>query len=264
MELPSEAARRAIVTTLARFFDDWEEALGAADLVLPNGDYFPDAFTSDVESVERLFKRMCSYVPIASDLSIALVFVDADDAAEAKHCGSGACGSGAKLQPTACLSEVDGRYVVPLTQGALSNSISLTTALARSAGALVLAEAGEAYDLGGDAELAAVACGLGPLLLNGAAVYAKGCGGLTFHQATELDVGELGFATAVFVNRFDHKTGKLRDLLPVTQKEAFDSAIHWLNVQTDLNESLRQRPALLATGLFEFREKSGFLSRLFG
>jgi hypothetical protein len=263
MDLPSEAARRAIVTTLARFFDDWEEALGTADLVLPNGDYFPDAFTSDAASVERLFKRMCSYVPIASDLPIDLVLIDSDDAPEGK-CASGACGTGAKLQPTACLVEDNGRYVVPLTASALSNGVALATALARSAGALVLAEAGETYGLAGDAELAAVACGLGPILLNGSAVYAKGCGGLTFHQATELDVRELAFATAVFVNRFDHKTRALRDLLPVTQKEAFDVAIDWLSIQADLNESLRQRPALLATGLFEFREKSGFLSRLFG
>ncbi len=262
MDLPSEAARRAILTSLARHFDDWEDALGTAELVLPNSDYFPDAFTNDQASVERLFQRMCSYVPIASDLPIALVAIDDED--EANHCGSGACGTGAKLLPTSCLTEESGRYIVPLTRGSLSSSIALTTAFARSAGALVLAEAGEHYDAPGDAELAAVACGLGPLLLNGSAVFAKGCGGLKFHQATELDASELGFATAVFVNRFDHKSGPLRSLLAATQKEAFDGALAWLDAQADLNEHLRQRPALLATGLFEFRAKTGLLSRLFG
>jgi hypothetical protein len=207
---------------------------------------------------------MCSYVPVASDLPIDLVFVEADDPVDTKHCGSGACGSGAQFAPTTCLAEDKGRYIVPITAGTLSTSIALTTALARSAGALVLAEAGEAYERGADAELAAVACGLGPILLNGASVYGKGCGGLTFHQATELHVGELGFATAVFVNRFDHSARKLRDLLPVTQSEAFDTATDWLNAQADLSDNLRQRPALLATGLFEFREKTGLLARLFG
>ncbi len=262
MDLPSEAARRTILTTLARHFDDWEDALGTAALVLPNGDYFPDPFTNDRASVERLFQRMCSYLPIASDLPIELVAIEDDD--ESGHCGSGACDSGAKLLPTSCLAEDNGRYFVPLTSGACTSSIALTTAFARSAGALVLAEASEPYNVPGGAELAAVACGLGPLLLNGAAVYAKGCGGLKFHQATELDAGELGFATAVFVNRFDHKAGPLRGLLAATQKEAFDGALSWLDAQADLNDHLRQRPALLATGLFEFRAKAGLLSRLFG
>ena len=65
-----------------------------------------------------------------------------------------------------------------------------------ASGALVLHEAGEESTMatGPEAEIAAVACGLGVLLANGASVWAKSCGGLRMAQATVLSVEEAAVA----------------------------------------------------------------------
>jgi hypothetical protein len=107
-----------------------------------------------------------------------------------------------------------------------------------------------------------VACGFGVLLLNGACVYKKGCGGMRRHQGTFLGVEELALAVALFVRMNEKKAGAVRRHLQVTQKEAFDAALDWVDGQPKLVRTLVDHPERLADGVFALEEKKGLFSRL--
>ena len=86
----------------------------------------------------------------------------------------------------------------------VGDPVLLAASLARSAGHVVLGEAGEddASD-GALAEIAATACGFGLLLLQrGVCVYTKSCGGLRAHQGTHLTL----VSTAVTLGLFARAT----------------------------------------------------------
>src|SRR5437867_8515269 len=147
MELPSEDTLRFIVARVAQLRARHGDALGAPDLVLPTGDFFPDAFTASPEGVEALLRRTLSYAPISDDVDLELAFVEA--AAEGDGgggCSSGACGTGGKAGgvPLGTAMELeDGGYRVLVRVTDVGNPTLLTSSLARSAGAIVLSEAGE-------------------------------------------------------------------------------------------------------------------------
>ncbi len=267
MEL-SEDALRSIVAHLAHLRAEYGEVLENPDLVEPNGDYFPDEFALEPAAVERLMRRMMTYAPLAADLDVQLAFVEPDAEGKAgSGCGSGACGPGDKSQSaiTSGAVETEDGYAVVLATGDVGEPKLLTASLARSMGRLVLFEADEEVDPrveGALAELTAVACGLGVILLNGASVYKKGCGGVRQHQGTFLGVQELALACALFVRATDRKPGTVRRHLAVTQREAFDLALDWVDGQPKLVRALTDDPATLADGIFVLEEKKGLLSRL--
>jgi hypothetical protein len=126
----------------------------------------------------------------------------------------------------------------------------------------VLLEAGEDVDPGED-EIAGVACGFGVLLASGASVWAKSCGGLRMAQATTLSVEEACVALALFVGIHDAKVSDARAHLGATQREAFDLALAWVESNPLLLETLRDRPALLETGLFDLEPVRGLVGRWF-
>src|SRR5262249_44659664 len=113
------------------------------------------------------------------------------------------------------------------------------------------------------AELTAVACGLGVLLLNGASVYKKGCGGMRQHRATHLGASELALALALFLRVTEKKPSVVRKHLEVTQAEAFDAALAWVDGQPKLVQALATSPETLEDGVFPFEGKKGFFGRLF-
>src|SRR6185295_18893087 len=96
MELPPEAAVRAIVQRLGRLRVRLREEIGARPLVLPNGDFFPDAFGSDTRSVTRLVTRMQRHAGI-EDIPIHPRLVG-DASEQASSCSSGACAAPLKNQ----------------------------------------------------------------------------------------------------------------------------------------------------------------------
>lgn len=267
MEL-SEDAIRSIVAHLAHLRAEYGEVLENPDLVEPNGAYFPDEFALEPAAIERLMRRMMTYAPLAIDLDVQLAFVEPDAEGKAGGgCGSGACGPGDKAQPTILNGAVETEegYAVVLATGDVGEPKLLTASLARSMGRLVLFEADEEVDPrieGALSELTAVACGLGVILLNGASVYKKGCGGMRQHQGTFLGVQELALACALFVRATDRKPGMVRRHLAVTQREAFDLALDWTDGQPKLVRALTEDPASLADGIFTLEEKKGLLSRL--
>lgn len=268
MELSlSEDQIRGIVAHLAHLRAAHGDAFAAPELVEPNGDYFPDEFTLDPEGVERLLRRMLGYAPLSDELEIGLGFIQPDGEVSGGGCGSGACGTGGlkEIARGGAVETEDGYAALVHVQDVGDPTI-LTTALARAAGRIVLFEADEevdARDEGALAELTALAAGFGLLLLNGACVYKKGCGGMKRHQATFLDIEELALGLALFVRATDKKPGVVRRHLEVTQKEAFDAALAWVDGQPSLVRSLAERPETLADGVFSFEEKKGLFSRLF-
>ncbi len=264
MEL-SDDSIRSIVAHLAHLRAEYGDVLGDPDLVEPNGDYFPDEFSLDPAGVDRVLRRMLTYAPLSDDLHVELGFVEPEGEAGGGGCGSGACGTGGtkEIARGNAVETRDGYGVIVNVVDAGEPTL-LTTSLARSVGRLVLFEADEeidARDEGALAELTAVACGFGVLLLEGACVYKKGCGGMRRHQGTFLSVEELAFALALFVRATEKKAGVAKRHLSVTQREAFDAALDWVDGQPKLVRTLREAPESLADGVFELEARKGLLSR---
>jgi hypothetical protein len=268
MELSDEALR-SIVAHLAHLRAEYGDVLADLDLVEPTGDYFPDAFALEPAAIDRLMRRMMTYAPLAADLDVQVAFVEPEDAGGGGGgCGSGACGPGDKggkaIMKGGAVETPDG-YAVVLATGDVAEPKLLTASLARSMGRLVLFEADEDVDPrveGALSELTAVACGLGVILLNGAALYKKSCGGMKRHQGTFLGVEELALACALFVRATDRKPSSVRRHLEVTQREAFDIALDWVDGQPKLVRALAKDPESLADGIFQLEEKKGLFSRL--
>ncbi len=265
MDLPSDDALRWIVRTYARLRAGHGEAIGAPALVLPTAAFFPDEFRGDGSGVARLLRRIMTYAPIADDLPVELAFLATDDGASPAGCGSIACGSGPGLGPPARgVEELEDGYRVFVTAADVRHPELLATSLARSVGAMVLSEAGEDIDVDvatETAEVAAIACGFGVLLANGAAVWAKSCGGLRTASATALSVEEAAVALGLFVAVHDVKESDARAPLHTTQREAFDLAHAWVASNPILVEALRESPAILEAGMFDIEPARGLVGR---
>ncbi len=269
MEL-SDDAMRSIIAHLAHVRAEYGEVLAEVDLVEPTGDFFPDEFKLEPEAIDQLMRRMMTYAPLAADLDVQLAFVESEAEGGGGGCGTGGCAPGdartaSKQVARGGAVETEDGYAVLVEKGDVGQSKLLTASLARSMGRLVLFEAGEEVDPrveGALSELTAVACGLGVILFNGACVYKKGCGGMKRHQGTFLGLEELALACALFVRVTGRKPGVVRRHLEVTQKEAFELALDWVDAQPKLVRTLTNDPATLADGVFKLEEKKGLLSRL--
>jgi hypothetical protein len=265
MDLPSDDALRWIVCSYAALRAAHGEAIGAPALVQPTSTFFPDEFCGDGPGVVRFLDRMTSYAPIADDLRIDLALVADDDSRSAGRCSSIACGAapglGARVRD---VEEIDDGYRIFVAAADVGHADLLAASLGRSVGALVLREAGADVDIEAPAEaaeIAAVACGFGVLLANGAAVWAKSCGGLRVARATALSVEETAVALALFVtlHGIDGADGSAH--LHTTQGEAFDLALVWVASNPFVVDALRDRPALLEAGAFDIEPARGLLGR---
>jgi hypothetical protein len=276
MDLPADDALRWIVRSYARLLAAHGEAIGSPRLVQPNGDFFPDEFRHDGPSVARLFRRMVTHSPLADDLEVHLAFVEPEGGAGGGGgCGSPACDSasaasaqGARVRP---VEDTGDGYRVFVSVADVGHPDVLTASLARAIGALVLRE-GDADDLGdrpggsppAASEVAATACGFGVLLANGAAVWAKSCGGLRVARATLLSVEELAVALALFAAVNGTPASEVRAHLPgATQREALEHAVAWVESNPLLVEALRDRPSDLASGRFDIEPVRGAIGRWF-
>lgn len=263
----NDDALRSIVAHYAHLRATCGEVLADPDLVEPNGEYFPDDFSLDPEGIDRLLRRMLTYAPLSADLEVALAFVEPEQTSGG-GCGSGACSPGEggtmKLQRGGAV-ETETGYGVVVNVADVGDPTILTAVLARAIGRIVLFEAGEevdARDEGVLSELTAAACGLGLLVLNGACVYKKGCGGMKRHQATFLDVEEASVALSLFCRVTDKKSGTAKRHLEVTQREAFDEALAWVDARPKMLRALGDAPETLEDGPLPIEEKKGLLSRL--
>jgi hypothetical protein len=270
MDLPREESLRWIVSSYAGLLARHGEGIGEPELVQPTGEYFPDEFAPTGEGVARLVARLLEYAPVRAGLDIKLRFVEANGE-ESGACGTGGCGTGscdtgsAKNEARDRVIEMDDGYLLELPTSAVGNPVVLTATLARSAGTMVLAEAGEevsADELGGMSELAAIASGFGVLIANGAHVYGKSCGGARVSRHTHLALEEAAVALALFTSVHGLKAAAAKGHFEVTQREAFDEAYDWVESNPAIVTQLRTRPEMLEAGMFRCEETKGFFGKL--
>ena len=259
MDLPSDEALRRIVTIFAHLRAAFGDTIGTPALVQPTVDFFPDPFRPDAPGVARFFTRMVEHSPLSEGIGIELAFLPPDEGAGG-GCGSVACGTGAGDRHDVSVHEMEDGYRVFVSSADVSQPDVLAASLARSIGALVLHEAGETAGAG-TSEIAAIVCGFGVLLANGASVWAKACSGLRMAQATVLSVEEVTVALALFAAVHECPASPVRKHLGVTQREALDVAQDWVDSNPMLVESLRDRPEALASGAFDLEPVRGVLGQ---
>ena len=248
-------------------------AIPAGDplLVLPNAEFFPDKFTADAPSIERLVARMQGYAGLEAltlDVEVAGVLAGAS----AGGCGTGGCGSGAcevpaprADAPRLARTEAGYRLLVPADE--ISSPIVLTARLATSLGAVALVErhpeGAERVLDGTQAEMAAVALGFGVLLLEASYMYRKACGGPSVACATGLGLGELAWLFALSVAREEHSLRAALAELGTTQRALVKEAAALAAASGTLVRLLKENPARAARGDFRLRQGGSLWSRLF-
>ena len=264
MVLPSEDILRQLVGSYARLRAAHGVAIGRPVLVQPTGGFFPDAFVGDAPSVERLLRRLVTYAPIADDLTLELAFVAPADP-QAGGCGASACCANGEVDVRGHgVEETTHGYRVSIAVNEIGHPSLLTASLVRSVGGLVLHEAGDDAMREGAAqaaEMVAVACGFGVLLMNGAEVWGKSCGGLRMARATAFSLEEVAVALSMFGAIHEVKPSEARANLDASQREAFDLAWAWMESNPPLVEDLRDRPELLTQGVFEVEPVRGAIAR---
>ena len=292
--IPAHQVTESLIRRMAMLYQRLGRELGDRPLVLPNGEFFPDPFNGDEQSVQKLLYRMKLHAGM-QDIPIELRILSAEhegcdgncgdncackgEAHQSKHgsgdhkansCGTGACGSCASEpvlhsdEPR--LVDVGDGWRLQLPVAELSHNIALTTNMAKTLGLVFLLDTSppgkgieEPVDLA--AEMAGVAIGFGGLLLAGSYLYSKSCGGPRVAQLTKMSCGELAVLTALFAARGGHKLRHLRKLLPVTQSSALDEAAGLLRDNPSIAETLRTRPAELCSGEFKLSASGGSIWR---
>lgn len=268
--LPDNDGIKAVVRRFGGLVHELGDELGERPLVLPTGKYFPDEFTPNTKGARRLLRRMQRHAGL-DDVPIALEVVG-DTEESGGSCGTGGCGSGAcstqeapeKLQRL--VPQGDG-WLLRLLAAELKHPVQLTTNLAIALGHFFLFETAEEgtspAELSVNAEFAAVGLGFGVLLMEGAYVYSKSCGGPQVAKLTNLALGELAIATALFASwREKSLRGALREL-STTQTAVLKEAEAIVSSNTRLGELLKSAPEALANGNFELKDSKPWLMRLF-
>jgi len=265
----TDAAAEELVEPYAATLETLELTAGEPLLVLPNAEFFPDRFTGDAASVERLVARMQGYAGLEA------VTIDVELAGEAPSnaasgCGTGGCGTGACATPevTSSASRLERspeRWLMRVPAAELADPIVLTARVATSLGAVALAERGSeaAADTFG-AELAAVALGFGVLLLEASYLYKKSCGGPSVSSATAFGCRELALLFALSVAREKQSLRAALGELGTTQRAVVKDAAVFVAECPTLVRRLRESPARVARGDYQLQDGGSLLSKLFG
>jgi len=272
MELPNNEVRRGLVSAYAHLVNRVEvlsvDSLesGARPLVLPNGKFFPDVFTGDEASVQRLLDRLLEHAGLADMAVVARFWGDAE-----ASCGTGACGSCAPAQaePESVERLVDaGEFwqinVLPTEVG---QPVALSSALCRAVALAVLREADtppQELPLDLAVDVTAVALGYGVLLLEGSHIYRKSCAGPSVARTTALGPTEAALVLALSAAVNGQSLRRVSKLLSPTQQEALSEATAWADSNPVLVQSLRADPERVARGEYELKEPSSWLGRWLG
>ncbi len=263
-----DADVRTLAERVAKSVCDLDLPAGEALLVLPNAEFFPDRFTGDAASLERLAARMQGYAGLEA-VTVNTVLAGEPAMEEGAACGSGGCGSCAPAGvdqggPRLTRTETGYRITVPTAE--LGHPIVLSSRLATAFGAVALFEA--ASDAEGaaiataDAECAATALGFGVLLLEASYLYAKSCGGPRVDRATALGCDELALLFALCVARDAQPRKAALAELGTTQRALVRTAVSVVDQSPELVRLLREDPARVARGQFRLGEGGSWLGRL--
>ncbi|MET0791149.1 MAG: hypothetical protein ABW061_06470 [Polyangiaceae bacterium] len=266
MELPNNEVRRGLVSAYAHVVERIEALSGERALVLPNGEFFPDVFTGDEASVQRLLDRLLEHAGLSDMAIVARFWGDAE-----ASCGTGACGSCAPAQaePESVerLLDAGASWQINVLPTEVAQPVALSSALCRAIALAVLREADappQAVPLDLAVELSAVALGYGVLLLEGSHIYRKSCGGPSVARTTLLGPTELALLLALSASVNGQSLRTVGKHLSPTQREAFAEATAWADSNPALVQSLRADPERIARGEFELREPSSWLGRWLG
>ncbi|MEO8903654.1 MAG: hypothetical protein ABI488_15335 [Polyangiaceae bacterium] len=268
MELPNSEVRRALVAAYAHVAAHSELEAGSRPLVLPNGEFFPDTFSGDESSVQRLLDRLLEHSGL-SDMAVVVRFWGEAQA----NCGTGACGScgPAPADPEAesveRLVDAGDHWQVNVLPGEAAEPVALSSALCRALSLAVLREADSPpaqLNLDLAVDLTAVQLGFGVLLLEGSHIYRKSCGGPSIARSTALGPTEVALVLALSAAVNEQSLRSLTRYLSPTQREAFAEAKAWADSNAPLVHALRQDPKRVARGEFELREPSSWLGRWLG
>jgi hypothetical protein len=267
MDLPNSEVRRGLVAAYARVVASVGESPNDRALVLPNGDFFPDVFTGDEASVQRLVDRLLEHAGLADMAVVARFWVDAEADAEA-GCGTGACGSCGPAQPepesVQRLVDAGESWQVNVLPHEVGQPVALTSALCRAIALAVLREADappKDLELDLAVDLTAVSLGYGVLLLEGSHIYRKSCGGPSIARATALGPTEVALMLALAAAVSEQPSRKVGKHLSATQREAFAEALAWADSNEAVVHALRTDPERVARGEFELKEPSSWLGR---
>jgi hypothetical protein len=269
MEAFADADVRVLATRIATTVEELELAAGEALLVLPNAEFFPDRFTGDQASLERLAARMQGYAGLET-VAIDAVLAGETALDEGGACGTGGCGSCAPagVDPNGPrLARTPEGYRITVPTAELGHPIVLGSRLATALGAVAVFENGaadEARLTTADAECAATALGFGVLLLEASYLYAKSCGGPRVDRATALGCDELAMLFALCAARDGHALGPALAELGTTQRALVRAAGTVVDASPELVRLLREDPARVASGRFRLREGRSWLERFFG
>ena len=257
--LAPEPRIAAVVQGYARVIDRFGNKIGTRPMVLPTGEFFPDAFTGDEQSVQALFERMKQHAGLG-DLVMSVRVAPVEG--QGGGCGGSCACDSAGAAPVQRLVRDETGWHLAVLAGEVRIAEVLTTHMARGLAVAFLVESG-----GGSSapvDLVAVALGFGALLLEGSYVYRKSCGGPSIAHFTELGTEELAIALAVFAAVGGHRVRLAQRELGPTQREALGDARAWIESNGDLVERLRQAPERVAAGDFEIRETRPWLARVLG
>jgi hypothetical protein len=236
-------------------------------LVLPNGEFFPDVFTADEASVQRMLDRLLEHAGI-SDMALVVRFWGES----AAGCGTGACGSCGPTQPepesesVQRLIDAGEHWQLNVLPAEVGSPVALSSALCHGIALAVLREADTPARLPLDlaVDLTAIALGYGVLLLEGSHIYRKSCGGPSIARTTALGPAEVALVLALSAAVAEQPLRKVGKHLSATQQEAFNEALAWADSNPALVQSLRADPQRIARGEFTLKETSSWLGRWLG
>jgi len=278
MDLPTEPTMRWLVRRYASLLARDGRSEAARRLVLPTGDFFPDAFDGDLGSVNLLFWRLQEHASL-TDIDVELRVVEDRDrmASVAGGCSTGgcattSCGPGGSTPKT--LAKVarldDGAYRVDLRLSDTRTPTSLTASLATSLAHLFVLETGgfEGWPPGEwmpTCEIAGVMLGFGVLLANASYQYSKGCHGAHVDQTTALPVQDLCLALALFTAVHEQQGNRFVAHLEATQRAAFAEARDWVASNAMLVKRMQRDPgAVAADDHILFEDSRSWLARILG
>jgi len=271
MELPDDRTLRDLVQRYAGVVERFGDDIGKRPMALPNAEFFPDRFTGDLASVNRLLGRMQLHAGM-QDIPIQAAVLDPD--ADAEVSGKSGCGScavpGVPAEVAAArLVDLGDGWRLNLAPAEVRSPVALTAALARTLAHVFLLEETSAErpidePLEVTVELTAVALGLGSLLLAGSYVYQKSCGGPSVSCLTALGVAELSVAFALFAKSSGYSLRRARSELDATQRAQLQEAETWLLSNPSVSELLKSDPLRLVLGDFELSAPKSFVARLLG
>jgi len=241
MELPNSKVRHGLVTAYAEVVASLDLLSTERALVLPNGEFFPDVFTADEASVQRMLDRLLEHAGLA-DMAFVVRFWGSDSAAS---CGTGACGSCGPTQADPESESVErlldaGEYwQVNILPSEVGSPVALGSALCHAIALAVLREAdAPPQRLQLDLAIDLTAIALGPT--------------------------EVALVLALSAAVCEQPLRKVAKHLSATQREAFAEAAVWADSNPSLVQAVRLDPERVARGEFQLREPSSRLSRWLG